>query len=143
MQIRTTPALVTAVLAAAIAVAGCSAAHPTTSASTAPAQSTSTAPAQSASTAPAQSASTAPAQSSTSFTMPNEIGHVLQDAQDDLQRVSGNSVYYSRSHDLLGNRHQILDRDWRVCTQNIAKGAIVSESDTVDFGVVKLSESCP
>jgi hypothetical protein len=135
MQIRTTPALVTAVLAAAIAVAGCSAAHPTTSASTAPAQS--------ASTAPAQSASTAPAQSSTSFTMPNEIGHVLQDAQDDLQRVSGNSVYYSRSHDLLGNRHQILDRDWRVCTQNIAKGAIVSESDTVDFGVVKLSESCP
>jgi hypothetical protein len=30
-----------------------------------------------------------------------------------------------------------------VCTQNIAKGATVSESDTVDFGVVKLSESCP
>ena len=135
MQIRTTPALVTAVLVAAIAVAGCSSAHPTTSASTAPAQSTST--------APAQSTSTAPAQSSTSFTMPNEIGHVLQDAQDDLQRVSGNSVYYSRSHDILGNRHQILDRDWRVCTQNVAKGAIVSESDTVDFGVVKLSESCP
>ncbi len=127
MRIRATPALVTAVLAAVIAVAGCSSAHPTTSAST----------------TPAQSASTAPAQSSTSFTMPNEIGHGLQDAQDDLQRVSGNPVYYSRSHDLLGNRHQILDRDWQVCTQSIAKGATVSKSDTIDFGVVKLSESCP
>ena len=68
MRIRTTPALATAVLAAVIAVAGCSSAHP----------------AASASTALAQSASTAPAQSSTSFTMPNEVGHVLQDAQDDL-----------------------------------------------------------
>jgi hypothetical protein len=117
MRIRTTPALVTAALAAVIAVAGCSSAHPAASASAAPAQS--------------------------SFTMPNEAGHVLQDAQDDLQRVSGNSAYYSRSHDLLGNRHQILDRNWQVCTQNIAEGATVSESDTVDFGVVKLSESCP
>jgi hypothetical protein len=127
VRIRTTPALVTAVFAAVIAVAGCSSAHP----------------AASASTALAQSASTAPAQSSTSFTMPNEVGHVLQDAQDDLQSVSGNSAYYSKSHDLLGNRHQILDRDWQVCTQNITEGATVSESDTVDFGVVKLSESCP
>ena len=126
MRIRTTPALVTAVLAAVIAVAGCSSAHPAASASTAPAQS-----------------SAAPAQSSTSFTMPNEVGHGLQDAQDDLQSVSGNPAYYSRSHDLLGDRHQILDRDWQVCTQNIAEGATVSESDTVDFGVVKLSESCP
>jgi len=126
MRIRTTPALVTAALAAVIAVAGCSSAHPAASASTAPAQS-----------------SAAPAQSSTSFTMPNEVGHGLQDAQDNLQRVSGNPVYYSRSHDLLGNRHQILDRNWQVCTQNIAGGATVSESDTVDFGVVKLSESCP
>ena len=75
--------------------------------------------------------------------MPNEVGHALQDAQDDLQSVSGNSAYYSKSHDLLGNRHQILDRDWQVCTQNITEGAAVSESDTVDFGVVKLSESCP
>ena len=126
MRNRTTPALVTAALAAVIAVAGCSSAHPAASASTAPAQS-----------------SAAPAQSSTSFTMPNEVGHGLQDAQDNLQRVSGNPVYYSRSHDLLGNRHQILDRNWQVCTQNIAGGATVSESDTVDFGVVKLSESCP
>lgn len=119
MRIRTISALVTAALAPVIAVTGCSSAHSSAS------------------------ANTAPAQSSASFTMPNEVGHVLQDAQDDLQRVSGNPVYYSKSHDLIGSRHQILDRDWQVCSQNIAAGATVSESDTVDFGVVKLSENCP
>jgi hypothetical protein len=75
--------------------------------------------------------------------MPNEVGHVLQDAQDDLQRVSGDFAYYSKSHDLISSRYQVLDRDWKVCSQNIAKGGKVSESDTVDFGVVKLSENCP
>jgi hypothetical protein len=119
MRIRSIFALVSAALALVIAVAGCSSAHP------------------------AASANTAPAQSSSSFTMPNEVGHVLQDAQDDLQSVSGNFAYYSKSHDLIGSRHQILDRDWQVCSQNITEGATVSESDAVDFGVVKLSESCP
>lgn len=92
---------------------------------------------------PSASANTATAQSSTSFTMPSEVGQGLQDAQDDLQRVSGNPVYYSKSHDLLGSRHQILDRDWQVCSQNLAAGATVTESETVDFGVVKTNESCP
>jgi hypothetical protein len=130
VRIRTISALVTAALAPVIAVTGCSSAHSSASANTAPAQSSA-------------SANTAPAQSSASFTMPNEVGHVLQDAQDDLQRVSGNPVYISKSHDLIGSRHQILDRDWQVCSQNIAADATVSESDTVDFGVVKLSENCP
>jgi hypothetical protein len=119
MRIRTIPILVIAALASVIAIAGCSSAHPD------------------------GSTNTAPAQAGSSFTMPNEVGHGLQDAQDDLQRVSGDPVYYSKSHDLLGSRHQILDRDWQVCTQNIAEGATVSENDTVDFGVVKLSEGCP
>jgi hypothetical protein len=119
MRIRTISTLVTAALAPVIAIAGCSSPQPDAS------------------------TNTAPAQSSSSFTMPNEVGHGLQDAQDDLQRVSGNPVYFSKSHDLLGGRHQILDRDWQVCAQNIAEGATVSQSDTVDFGVVKLSESCP
>jgi hypothetical protein len=124
MRIRTISTLVTAALASVIAVAGCSSAHPAAPANTAP-------------------ANTAPAQPSASFTMPNEVGHGLQDAQDDLQRVSGNPVYYSKSHDLIGSRHQILDRDWQVCSQNVAAGASVSGSVTVDFGVVKLSENCP
>jgi hypothetical protein len=75
--------------------------------------------------------------------MPNEVGRVLQDAQDDIQRVSGDPVFFSHSHDLLGSRFQILDRDWKVCTQNVAPGQTVSAIGHIDFGVVKLSESCP
>jgi type V secretory pathway adhesin AidA len=92
---------------------------------------------------PTPTTSVTPAPKPPTFTMPSEIGRVLQDAQDDLQRVSGNPVYYSASHDLLGSRLQILDRNWHVCTQSIAVGTTVSDNDTVDFGVVKLSESCP
>lgn len=78
-----------------------------------------------------------------SFPMPNEVGQILQAAQDDLQRVSGNPIYISHSHDLLGSRHQVLDGNWRVCNQNVAPGASVTDGMSVDFGVVKVEESCP
>jgi hypothetical protein len=68
---------------------------------------------------------------------------VLQDAQDDTQRVSGDPIFFSHSHDLLGDRHQILDRDWQVCTQNVPTGDRVSAIGHIDFGVVKLDETCP
>ncbi|MFJ5730948.1 hypothetical protein [Streptomyces paradoxus] len=48
------------------------------------------------------------------------------------------------SHDALGRaRMQILDRDWKVCSQEPAVGAKVSTNTELDFGVVKLKESCP
>ena len=76
------------------------------------------------------------------FTMPNEIGKVLQAAQDDLQRVSGNPLYYSASTDATGaGRMQIVDRNWKVCTQNVPAGTIVTDQ-TISFGAVKLDESC-
>ncbi len=78
-----------------------------------------------------------------SFRMPDEVGRVLQTAQDDLQRLSGNPLFVSRSHDLLGTRFQLLDRDWKVCDQNVAPGRPVSVNGDIDFGVVKLSETCP
>jgi hypothetical protein len=74
--------------------------------------------------------------------MPNEVGKVLQDAQDDVQRVSGDPIFFSHSHDLRGSRLQILDRDWKVCTQNLAPGSKASAIEHIDFGVVKLAESC-
>ncbi len=77
------------------------------------------------------------------FPMPNEVGQILQDAQDDIQRVSGNPVFVSHSHDLRGHRSQIMDRDWQVCTQNIAPGKRVPANGRIDLGVVKASESCP
>jgi hypothetical protein len=80
---------------------------------------------------------------SAAFTMPNEIGQILQAAQDDIQRVSGDPIFFSHSHDLLGDRRQVLDRDWLVCAQNAATGTKMSAIAHIDFGVVKLNESCP
>ena len=78
-----------------------------------------------------------------SFPMPNELGRGLQAAQDDVQRVSGDPVFFSHSHDLIGDRFQVIDSDWQVCSQNVRPGTTVSAIGHIDFGVVKLWESCP
>jgi hypothetical protein len=77
--------------------------------------------------------------------MPNEVGKGLQDAQDDLQRVFQSPLYYSTSSDATGSdRHQILDRDWQVCSQSVATGTSVNpDTTTVNFAVVRTSEICP
>jgi hypothetical protein len=93
-------------------------------------------------TSPSASGGTS-ATSGRSFRMPNEVGRVLQAAQDDIQRVSNNPLFVSHSHDLLGSRFQILDRDWQVCAQNIDPGRQVPANGDIDFGVVKLDETCP
>ncbi|WP_308122286.1 hypothetical protein [Streptomyces sp. WAC04114] len=38
---------------------------------------------------------------------------------------------------------QILDRDWKVCSQEPAADAKVSTDTELDFGAVKLKEGCP
>ena len=76
--------------------------------------------------------------------MPNEVGKVLQTAQDDIQRVSDNPIFFTHSTDAAGQgRHQILDSDWRVCSQNIAAGKRVSQKTDITFSVVKIDEACP
>jgi hypothetical protein len=76
----------------------------------------------------------------TSASLPNFVGRGLQNAQDAAQDAG---FFALASHDALGRgRHQILDRDWKVCFQNPAPGTIQTNS-TVAFGVVKLDESCP
>uniref|UniRef100_UPI000FCC4DDF hypothetical protein n=1 Tax=Actinacidiphila soli TaxID=2487275 RepID=UPI000FCC4DDF len=56
----------------------------------------------------------------------------------------GKGFYSLDSHDSLGRgRHQILDRDWKVCSQNYAAGKSVPTDTTLDFGAVKLDENCP
>jgi hypothetical protein len=51
----------------------------------------------------------------------------------------------STSHDALGSRMQVLDRDWKVCDQSVPAGQQVTGNveGQIDFGVVKLSETCP
>src|SRR5262249_61864650 len=74
--------------------------------------------------------------------MPNLVGRNLQAAQDAVQAAG--IGFYSRSHDLPGRgREQILDRNWRVCTQTPRAGQPAPRGTIPDFGVVKLTESCP
>lgn len=74
-------------------------------------------------------------------TLPNFVGMGLQSAQDKAQAAG---FYGLDSHDSLGrDRNQFLDRDWKVCSQKPAAGKAVSTDSTVDFGAVKLEETCP
>ncbi|MEV6623336.1 hypothetical protein AB0M83_03795 [Amycolatopsis sp. NPDC051106] len=80
----------------------------------------------------------------TGWTMPDFVGSDLQDAQDRIQRITGNSVFYTSSHDGTGaGRHQVLDHDWRVCAQNVPPGASLTPTSKIDFTVVKHGETCP
>jgi len=77
--------------------------------------------------------------------MPNLIGENLQDAQDKVQELG---IFYSISHDLLGSRNQVLDSNWKVCTQTPKArtrihGAADDYEGKFDFGVIKLTETCP
>jgi hypothetical protein len=79
------------------------------------------------------------------FTMPSMVGKDLQSAQDAVQT---HGVFYSTSHDLLGSRMQVVDSNWTVCTQTPTAGSAVKGPDSewegkIDFGVVKLTETCP
>lgn len=86
----------------------------------------------------------APGTAAEQWTMPNLVGVTLQDAQDQIQALTGGAVYFTNSHDLSGaDRNQVLDANWQVCTQNVGPGAAVTPASQIDFGVVKLDESCP
>lgn len=79
------------------------------------------------------------------FTMPSLVGENLQVAQN---RVQEYGVFLSLSEDLLGDREQILDSGWQVCSQTPEAGAAVRGTlreleGRISFGVVKLSERCP
>ncbi|MFF7356909.1 PASTA domain-containing protein [Streptomyces filipinensis] len=73
--------------------------------------------------------------------VPNFVGMGLQSAQDTAQAAG---FYSLKSHDSSGRaRMQILDRDWKVCSQSITPGMVTSTTAQLDFGAVKLAETCP
>ena len=79
------------------------------------------------------------------FVMPNEVGKVLQVAQDDLQAVTGNPFFFTDSKDATDqDRFQVLDSGWQVCSQDPAPGKVLP-TDYLDivFYVVRTSEDCP
>jgi hypothetical protein len=79
-----------------------------------------------------------------SWTMPDLRGKNLQFAQDAIQALTDDAIWYTSSHDATGqDRSQILDRGWTVCTQNVAPGTRITADADIDFGVVRDTESCP
>ncbi|MFE2429447.1 hypothetical protein ACFXJ5_22210 [Streptomyces sp. NPDC059373] len=88
--------------------------------------------------APAGSTGTSSAQKAR---VPEFVGMGLQSAQDSAQAAGFATL---TSHDSLGrDRMQLFDRNWKVCSQNIAAGRTVPVDTELDFGSVKLGEKCP
>jgi beta-lactam-binding protein with PASTA domain len=74
--------------------------------------------------------------------MPNLVGKNLQDAQDQIQRLTDNAVR-TTSHDATpADREQDVDRDWKVCNQSAKAGDQITEESSIDFTVVKTNEQC-
>jgi hypothetical protein len=91
--------------------------------------------------APASSAPTDAKPAAEKANVPNFVGMGLQSAQDKAQEQGFFSL---TSHDALGrDRMQAFDRNWKVCSQSVAAGNSVSTDTTLDFGTVKLEETCP
>ncbi len=86
---------------------------------------------------PAESAGTA------SWTMPDLVGGGLQEAQDAVQGLTDFGITLTTSHDATGqDRQQVSDRNWKVCDQNVPPGATITSDTLIDFGAVKLDETC-
>jgi hypothetical protein len=78
------------------------------------------------------------------WTMPDLTGSNLQDAQDTIQKLTDNAIFVTTSHDATGaRRQQVLDRNWKVCSQNVPPGKTITADMRIEFGAVKLDESCP
>ncbi|MEU2673631.1 hypothetical protein ABZ622_33175 [Streptomyces sp. NPDC007164] len=74
-------------------------------------------------------------------TVANFVGMGLQSAQDKAQ---ADGFYLLSSHDSAGrDRMQAFDRNWKVCSQNQTPGKNIPVDTKLDFGAVKLEESCP
>jgi hypothetical protein len=78
------------------------------------------------------------------WTMPNLVGTNLQHAQNKIQALTNDAIYRTTSHDAAGkHRSQVVDSNWKVCTQNVAPGVTIVKGTKIDFGTVKLAEACP
>ncbi|MER6445987.1 hypothetical protein DEJ51_31350 [Streptomyces venezuelae] len=123
-------------IAAATAVLGLTACNPQTTDTGKP-----TAPGTPAASVPATAGSGSSSATKKTATLPHLVGKGLQSAQDEAQAAG---FYSLKSHDALGrDRLQALDRNWKVCSQTPAAGAGIDTGTAIDFGAVKLEETCP
>lgn len=73
----------------------------------------------------------------TAGVMPDVVCMELQAAQDKLQEAG---FYLLSSKDALGDRHQILDRDWVVIGQSVEAGKLTLPLAKITLTVVKYGE---
>jgi len=79
--------------------------------------------------------------SATEIVMPDVVGMNLQEAQDVLQTAGS---YFMDQEDASGQgRLQIDDSNWTVCEQDPQEGATLSLVDVVTLSSVKVGEDCP
>jgi beta-lactam-binding protein with PASTA domain len=79
-----------------------------------------------------------------SWVMPNLVGANLQAAQDAIQALTTDFVFFTSSTDATGQgRPQVLDSNWKVCAQNIPPGGTITTTTKIEFATVKLTEQCP
>jgi hypothetical protein len=79
-----------------------------------------------------------------SWVMPNLVGQNLQAAQDAIQALTTDFVFFTSSTDATGqDRPQVLDSNWKVCSQSIPPGDTISTTTKIEFAAVKLTEQCP
>jgi len=75
--------------------------------------------------------------------MPNLVGSNLQDAQNAIQSLTAFEIAVTTSHDETGaGRQQVVDRNWKVCSQNVPAGKTLTANTKIEFGTVKREESC-
>jgi hypothetical protein len=80
----------------------------------------------------------------TSWAMPDLVGLNLQSAQNQIQSLTDFAIAVTTSHDATGtDRQQVLDENWKVCSQNIPPGHTIDSDTRIDFGAVKREERCP
>ena len=73
--------------------------------------------------------------------MPDVVGMNLQEAQDLIQSVSGDILFFTSSVDATGDdRMQLVDSNWYVCAQNVPADTTVSNDADITFAVVKTDE---
>jgi len=127
---------VVAGLSVALAVAACSGGSDSTAPTGASAEGTVTM---------SPSKSEAPSASDQTWAMPDLRGRNLQEAQNTIQALTDNEVFFTGSTDLTGQgREQLVDRNWQVCSSTPPPGEQFTKGTSIDFGVVKLdSETCP
>jgi hypothetical protein len=78
------------------------------------------------------------------WTMPDLVGQDLQGAQDAIQSLTDSAVWYTDSTDLTGqDRVQVSDRHWMVCTSTPSPGETFTAETEIEFGVVRIEETCP